>query len=122
MIIIPLIFFAWVIFVIVVGLFIYWRSSVRKKYRLQGRDNVENEQRLSFGQRNWLLIAIIVAIVSPIVVGWLQAGRNSQLYNETKEQRPGSITSGSPSSGTDTGTVDTTAKDTSYHVASPPKH
>ena len=125
MIIIPLIFFAWVIFVIVVGLVIYWRSQVRKRYRIQANDNVQHEQQLSFGQRYWLLICIIVAIVSPIAVGWLQAGRHHDLYNEEMEQRRPGAQSGPGTMSSDTGTAGSagsTSKDTSYHVAAPPKH
>jgi hypothetical protein len=44
-------------------------------------DNVNNKQ-LSFPQRNWLLLCIIVAILSPLVVHLLQSGANSKNYNE----------------------------------------
>jgi hypothetical protein len=43
-------------------------------------DNVDNK-RLSFPQRNWLLLCIIVAILSPIVVHLLQSGADSKNYN-----------------------------------------
>jgi hypothetical protein len=43
-------------------------------------DNVDNK-RLSFPQRNWLLLCIIVAILSPIVVHLLQSGAQEKNYN-----------------------------------------
>jgi cytoskeletal protein RodZ len=44
-------------------------------------DKVDNKG-LSFPQRNWLLLCIIVAILSPIVVHLLQSGAQSKNYNE----------------------------------------
>jgi hypothetical protein len=47
----------------------------------------ERQQQLSFPQRYWLLIVIVVAIVSPIIVGWLDAAAHQHNYREATEQR-----------------------------------
>ena len=57
--------------------------------------------KLSFPQRNWFLLCVIVAILSPLVVHWVQAGARKESYNESVNTKP---------AGTDT----------SYKVASPP--
>jgi hypothetical protein len=63
-------------------------------------DNVNNKQ-LSFPQRNWLLLCIIVAILSPIVVHLLQSGADRENYNSAIHVRPAMT-------------------DTSYKMSSPP--
>jgi len=60
-----------------------------------------NDKRLSFGQRHWFLLCVIVAIVSPLLVYWLRAGAHKESYEQSIHIRPA-------------------AGDTSYKVASPP--
>jgi len=57
--------------------------------------------KLSFPQRNWFLLCVIVAILSPLVVHWVQGGARKEAYNESINTRPA-------------------GSDTSYKVASPP--
>jgi hypothetical protein len=62
--------------------------------------------KLSFPQRYWLLLCILVAIISPIVVNWLNATADRVAYRQATEvkQAPGSGADGSaPSSGTVSG-------------------
>lgn len=69
---------------------------------------MENTSRqLSFPQRNWLLLCILVAILSPIIVHWIQAGAHKESYNNSVNTRP-------PNVGGAGGT------DSSYKVATPP--
>jgi hypothetical protein len=50
-------------------------------------DNV-NDKQLSFPQRNWLLLCILVAILSPIVVHLLQTGAQKENYQESIHRPP----------------------------------
>lgn len=69
-------------------------------------ENTDNRQ-LSFPQRNWLLLCILVAILSPLVVHWIQAAAHKESYRQSVDTRP-------PSVGGAGGT------DSSYKVATPP--
>jgi hypothetical protein len=53
----------------------------------------EDRQELSIPQRYWLVLCILVAIFSPIVVGWLDAAAHHLSYKEATEQR--SVSGGS---------------------------
>jgi hypothetical protein len=66
-----------------------------------------NDGKLSFPQRNWLLLCIVVAVLSPLVVHWVRAGAHRRAYQQSVDIKPAGST---PSGGTDT----------SYKVASPP--
>jgi hypothetical protein len=68
------------------------------------------EDRLSFPQRHWLILCIVVAILSPIVVRALQSMAHKTNYNQAMETRPGHA-----------GDSGTAVKDTSYKVAVPPQ-
>ena len=68
------------------------------------------EDRLSFPQRHWLILCIVVAILSPIVVQALQSMAHKKNYNQAMEIKPAQAG--------DSGTI---AKDTSYKVAVPPQ-
>jgi hypothetical protein len=57
--------------------------------------------KLSFPQRNWFLLCIIVAVLSPLVVHWIQGRADKHNYENSLNMKP---------AGTDT----------SYRVASPP--
>jgi hypothetical protein len=57
------------------------------------------DRKLSFPQRNWFLLCVLVAILSPLVVHWLHRGAQEVTYQQS---------------------VDIKSKDTSYKVASPP--
>ena len=57
--------------------------------------------KLSFPQRNWFLLCIIVAVLSPLAVHWIQGKADRSNYNNTLNMKP---------AGTDT----------SYRVSSPP--
>jgi hypothetical protein len=58
-----------------------------------------NDRQLSFGQRYWFILCIIVAILSPLVVHWVQVGTHHVSYEQSIDGGP---------------------KDTSYKVAAPP--
>jgi hypothetical protein len=60
-----------------------------------------NDKRLSFPQRNWLLLCILVAILSPLVVHWVHGAAQKKVYDQAINPRPA-------------------GNDTSYKVASPP--
>ncbi len=47
-----------------------------------------NEKRLSFPQRYWLLLCILVAILSPVLVHYLNVGARQYNYKEATERRP----------------------------------
>ena len=87
-----------------------------------------NARKLNFGQRNWVLLCIIVAILSPLFVHSVQVAARKHNYREATEQKPaqgddsasaGSVTPASvtPAGGSGSSTV----KDTSYKVAAPPQ-
>ena len=91
-----------------------------------------NQKGLSFPQRNWFLLCIFVAILSPLVVHWVQAAAHKEAYKESTEIKPvnsdgaGGATpaaggAGTASPGTQGGTAaDSGKKDTSYKMATPP--
>jgi hypothetical protein len=70
-----------------------------------------NDKQLSFPQRNWLLLCIIVAILSPLVVHWVNAGARQRVYSQATEVRDTANKSVNSGSG---------GSDTSNRVASPP--
>lgn len=82
-----------------------------------------NARKLNFGQRNWVLLCIIVAILSPLFVHSVQVAARKHNYREATEQKPahgGDSASGgsvAPTGGSGSATV----KDTSYKVAAPPQ-
>lgn len=49
-------------------------------------ENTDNKN-LSFGQRNWFLLCILVAIISPIVVHYLQIGARRESYKQSVDIR-----------------------------------
>ncbi len=49
-------------------------------------DNADNKN-LSFGQRNWLLLCILVAILSPIIVHFIQTGARKEVHRQAVERR-----------------------------------
>ena len=57
------------------------------------------DKKLSFPQRNWFLLCVMVAILSPMVVYWIQNGARKVSHEQT---------------------LDIQSKDSSYKVASPP--
>jgi hypothetical protein len=57
------------------------------------------DQKLSFPQRNWLLLCIVVAILSPLVVHWIQNGADKVSYQQS---------------------VDIKSKDSSYKMSNSP--
>jgi hypothetical protein len=68
-------------------------------------DNV-NDKQLSFPQRNWLLLCILVAILSPILVHLLQTGAQKENYRDA-------ITAPPPKNAA-------AGTDTSYKMNNPP--
>ena len=69
--------------------------------------DTENEK-LSFPQRYWLLLCIIVAIFSPLIVNWLDAAAHHMAYKQaTESSSTNGASSGSSPSG---GTVDSAGK------------
>ena len=80
-----------------------------------------NDKQLSFPQRNWFLICVLVAILSPLVVNWVTGAAHREAYKESLSKKPVEATSGSaaPSAGgaTDSGGA---GKDTSYKMSAPP--
>lgn len=121
MIIDAVIFFAFVILVVIIGIVLSLILQHRRKLKLQAIDNVENERALSFPQRHWLLLCVCIAILSPLVVTWISAGVHEKLYRQSREQAPNGITDVAPPRH-DGGSTDSVARDTSYHVATPPQH
>lgn len=97
-----------------------------------------NDRKLSFPQRNWLLLCIIVAILSPLLVHSVRTLAHKHRYEEAIQQKSvkGGDGATSPSGGAvapgDTarpGSVNPMGatnkdevKDTSYKVAAPPQH
>ncbi|HLK30939.1 MAG TPA: hypothetical protein VKT28_20345 [Puia sp.] len=69
-------------------------------------ENTDNKN-LSFGQRNWFLLCVLVSILSPVTVHFLQAGAKKESYKQSID-----IHSADSSK----------ANDSSYHVASPPQN
>jgi hypothetical protein len=57
------------------------------------------DKKLSFPQRNWFLLCVLVAILSPLVVHWLQTGAHKESYQQS---------------------IDIKSKDSSYKIANPP--
>ncbi len=54
---------------------------------------------LSFPQRNWFLLCVLVAILSPLIVHWVQAGAHKEAYKQS---------------------IDIKTKDQSDQIANPP--
>lgn len=105
MIIEVVIFFIWIFILLLVGVIVVLRG--KRKAKLQGTDNIAAQ--LTFPQRNWLPLCIAIAVISPLAV----AGFKS-VTHKTPEQMPVTQNGTSYQSG------DSTARDTSYHVATPP--
>jgi len=109
MIIESVIFFFWVLVVLIVGAIVAIRHASRRKQNLADVDNVS--PRLSFPQKNWLLLCIVVAIVSPLLVSGITAVSHQKMRRDAVERNGAAYPAG-----------DSVAKDTSYHVATPPNH
>ncbi|MBS1661357.1 MAG: hypothetical protein JST68_09945 [Bacteroidetes bacterium] len=82
-----------------------------------------NDKQLSFPQRNWFLICILVAILSPIVVNWVTAAAHKESKRESMEKKP--VEAVSPGGGGVTPApggagADSAGKDTSYKMSAPP--
>ncbi|HMH34189.1 MAG TPA: hypothetical protein VK543_14225 [Puia sp.] len=58
-----------------------------------------NDRKLSFPQRNWFLLCVLTAILSPLLVHFIQVGAGKQAYKQS---------------------VDIRYSDTSNKIASPP--
>jgi len=58
-----------------------------------------NDRKLSFPQRNWFLLCVLTAILSPLLVHFVQVGARKQAYKQS---------------------VDIRYSDTSNKIASPP--
>ncbi|SRR6185437_14636595 len=101
--------------------------------------NSAAESGLTFPERHWLLLCILVAILSPLVVHWIQGTVDKKNYEQSLEQRTvqGGVGGSTPSGGAvapgDTArpgsvnpmaspSVHTTTKDTTYKVATPPQN
>lgn len=56
---------------------------------------------LNFAERHWLLLCIIVAILSPLIVHWVQGAAHRESYRESLEQPvvKGGVGATSPSGG-----------------------
>jgi hypothetical protein len=102
MIIEVVIFFAWMFSVLLIGVVVI--LGKRRKEKLQSTDNVNA---LTFPQRNWLPLVLIVALVSPLVVTGVKAMTHKPVHEEpvVRTAIPG----------------DSSGRDTSYHVATPPQ-
>lgn len=101
--------------------------------------NTAAESGLTFPERHWLLLCILVAILSPLVVYWIKGTIDRKNYNQSLEQRTvqGGMGGSTPSGGAvapgDTArpgsvnpmaspSVHTTTMDTTYSVAAPPQN
>lgn len=63
------------------------------------------DRKLSFPQRNWLLLCILIAIISPLLVNLIQRAAESESYKQSMHEKP--VSAGN-------------STDTSYKIASPP--
>jgi hypothetical protein len=72
-----------------------------------------NDKKLTFPQRNWLLLCILVAIISPLVVNWVRAGARKEALKQSLQIQPVNE-GGTPPANTGSN------QDTSYKVATPP--
>jgi multisubunit Na+/H+ antiporter MnhG subunit len=70
------------------------------------------ESGLTFPQRHWLILCIVVAILSPIVVHAIQTMAHKTNYNEAIEPKRDTSAAGA---------MPASAKDTTYKVAAPPQ-
>lgn len=70
------------------------------------------EARMSFPQRHWLIMCVLVAILSPIAVHAIQNMARKSNYNQAMETKPAASGAGA---------MPASAKDTSYKVAAPPQ-
>jgi len=70
---------------------------------------------LSFPQRNWFLLCVLVAILSPLIVHWVQAGARHENYEQSINTRPPSTQPNNPATSGGAG-----GTDSSYKVATPP--
>lgn len=71
---------------------------------------------LSFPQRNWFLLCVLVAILSPLVVHWVQVGAHKEAYQQSvdiKTKSPSDKISNTP--GTDSASGNKTPTDTASH-------
>lgn len=118
MIIDNLVFFIWVIVFVSIGVAVAF--SGRHKAEYAPADNVRNEDLLSFPQRHWFLIVVVVAILSPLVFSWVQAAARHRSHQQSVEQ-PGYPAAGNAATGSGNAATDSGTKDTSYHVATPPQ-
>jgi hypothetical protein len=100
-------FFIWVFIVLLFGAIAAFRTKRRPP--IQGFDNVT--LKLSFPQRNWLLLCIVIALASPLAVSGFKALTHKKPEKVPVERNGSSYLSD-----------DTTHRDTSYHVAAPPQH
>ncbi len=105
MIIEVVVFFIWVFIVIIAGAFIVLGKRRRNKH--QAVENIDPG--LSFPQRNWLLLCLLIAVVSPLLVSGISTLAHRRMHAVSTQQN-----------GTAYQSDDTTRRDTSYHVAQPP--
>jgi hypothetical protein len=101
-------------------------------------DSVNSNNHLSFPQRYWFLLCLVVAILSPILVNSLQALAHKTSYNQAMDQKPvhggagglspsgGAVAPGNTSRPGSVNSMGASANretsDTSYKVAAPPQH
>ena len=108
MVIEVVIFFIWIFFVLLVG-----GIAILLKRRRQGLQGTDNVNALTFPQRHWLPICLAVAVISPLIVNGFKAVTHKSPHEEPVIQN---------SANTAYAAGDSTARDTSYHVATPPKN
>lgn len=83
---------------------------------------------LSFPQRHWLLLCVLIAILSPLLVHWIQAGTTQVKYQDAVHQKPLNHGGASPDdtgkqgSNTMTPANGKQVQDTSYKISAPPQH
>lgn len=63
-----------------------------------------NDRKLSFPQRNWFLLCVLVAILSPLIVHYMGRSAEKEVYKQNMDIKPVNAAN---------------ATDTSYKVASP---
>jgi len=74
------------------------------------------DRQLTFPQRNWFLLCILVAILSPLVVHWVQAAAHKQSYQQSMEIKPVNEGGSAPA-----GTTAAGGQDSTYKMSSPPQ-
>jgi len=109
MIIDALIFFAFVLLFLVVGVIVAITARIRRRNIARSPEEALKAGEFTFLRQNWFLIVLIIIVINPVTIHWMRAAAHKKNYRE-QLRNPENAT-GSDSSG-----------DTTYHVAATPDH